>query len=412
MSLYRVELKRQLKTRSVQLLLLLSLFLTLLISCTPIFSVEFVYQENGQEVTVKGPKAISKRREAWKDFSGKVTPEKLAAALTQYIENFHQYGTFLYMPPSEYDQKIAPIDCWILSLSHVHCDPATGHPQNTLDFTEEDALNFYNQYSGYFDAVLQAKLAGHPTAIRQAKALHSSVQLPFSYYPGFNDDALEYLILLVFVLTIIAALIAAPIFSSDCQTGSDNILRCAKYGRAPLALAKIKASLTITSLMYLVCMGFYLLTEGFAFGWDSLKTSVQLFCSVSSPLPITIGQLMLLSAGAGLIAYLATVLYTLFLSALCSSVYAAASLSFLLCMLPVLASSFLPESIEQWICFFLPNGGIGLYFDSFLYEALTVNFLHLGAVSLWYPLALLLSSVLEIPLWLFASLRAYQRHTL
>lgn len=205
--------------------------------------------------------------------------------------------------------------------------------------------------------------------------------------------------------------IAAPIFSSDYQTGSDNILRCAKYGRTPLALAKIKATLTITSLMYLICMSIYPLVEGFAFGWDTLKTSVQLIWSASSLLPITIGQLMLLGAAVGLLAFLATVLCILFLSAVCKSVYASSSLSLLLCMLPILTYSLLPERIDLWVRSFLPDGGIGLA-NSFLYEVLFLNFLHLGDLSLWYPFALLLGSVLEIPLWLWASVHAYKRRHL
>lgn len=228
-------------------------------------------------------------------------------------------------------------------------------------------------------------------------------------YPGFNTDALDYQILLLFVLTIVGALIAAPIFSSDYQTEADNILRCAKYGRTPLALAKIGSTLTITTVLYLVCMGIYLLVEGFAFGWDCLRTSVQYIWSVTSLLPMNYGQLMVFSAGAGFLAFLATMLCVLFLSAVCKSVYAASSLSLLLCMLPVLTYSFLLEKVDLWVRFFLPNGGIG-FANSFLYEALFLNFLHLGDWSLWYPFALMLGSVLEVPLWLWASVHAYKRH--
>lgn len=410
MSLYRAELKRQRKTRSVQLLLVFALVVTFVFAYCPISFVQFVYAENGQEILVKGMKAISMRKEAWKSYAGEMTEEKLADALKSHKDSFEQYGNpYFDMPDSEYCQKLAPIEKWIPRLSEVYSDPVTKEVPNTLDLTEEDALNFYRQYSEYFDATLQAKLSGHPAAIRQAKALQSSVKLPFSYYPGFNTDALDYQILLTLVLTIVGTLIAAPIFSSDYQTGSDNILRCAKYGRTPLARAKVMATLTITSIMYLVCMGIYLLVEGCAFGWDSLKTSVQFIWDVNSLLPINYGQLMLLSALFALLSFLATILCTLFLSSVCKSVYASSSFSLLLCMLPILTSSFFPEKVDMWIRFFLPNGGIG-FSNSFLYEVLFLNFLHLGDLSLWYPFALILGSVLEIPLWLWASVQAYKRH--
>lgn len=414
MGLYRVELKRQLKTRSVRLLLLFSLLITFVLACCPISFVEYAYEENGQETLVKGIDAISMREEAWKAYSGEVTEEKIAAALAQYQESYAQYGEdgmWFDMPDSEYCEKIAPISSLVYRLREVNADSKTGAAPSYQELTEEDALRFYDRCVQRLDDVLRMEQSAHPAAVRQAKALYSAVEMPFTYYPGFNIDALDYQVILTFVFTIVGALIAAPIFSSDYQTGSDNILRCAKYGRTPLALAKIKATLTITSLMYLICMSIYLLVEGFAFGWDTLKTSVQLIWSASSLLPITIGQLMLLSAAVGLLAFLATVLCILFLSAVCKSVYASSSLSLLLCMLPILTYSLLPERIDLWVRSFLPDGGIGLA-NSFLYEVLFLNFLHLGDLSLWYPFALLLGSVLEIPLWLWASVHAYKRHHL
>lgn len=412
MSLYRVELKRQLKTRSVRLLLLFALLMTFVLAYCPISFVQFVYAENGQEILVKGTKAISMKKEAWKSYAGEVTEEKLAEALQVHKDSFEQYGNpYFYMSDSEYCQKLAPIEKWIPRLSEVYSDPVTGEVPNTLDLTREDALSFYQKYEEYFDAYLEATLSSHPAAIRQAKALQSSTKLPFLYYPGFNTDALDYQILLTLLLTIVGALIAAPIFSSDYQTGSDNILRCAKYGRTPLALAKTKATLTITSLMYLVCMSVYLLIEGFAFGWDTLKTSIQFIWMVRSLPPINYGQLMLLSGIFALFSFLATILCILFLSAVCKSVYASSSLSLLLCVLPILTSSFLPEKVDLWVRFFLPDGGIG-FSNSFLYEVLFLNFLHLGNLSLWYPYALFLGSVVGIPLWLFATVRAYHKHQL
>lgn len=70
MRLYRVELKRMGKTRSVQLLILFSLLLTLLFSYLPISFVEYSCQENGEEVLVKGMKAIELRKEAWNPYKG------------------------------------------------------------------------------------------------------------------------------------------------------------------------------------------------------------------------------------------------------------------------------------------------------------------------------------------------------
>ncbi len=411
MRLYRVELKRMLKTRSVQLLILFSILLTLFFSYLPISFVEYGYQAKGEEVQVKGMKAVDLRREAWKVYRGVVTEEKIAAALAQFQESRAKYGDdgmFFDMPASEYCEKIAPISSLVYRLREVNADSKTGMAPSYQELTGEDAMNFYRQCNQRLDDVLQMEQSDHPAAIHQAKELYSAVKMPFSYYPGFNADAVDYLVFLILVLTIVAVLIAAPVFSSEYQTGSDNILRCTKYGSTPLAAAKIQVTLTVTSVLYLFCVSLYLLIEGTAFGWDTLKTSIQILYSATSFPALNIGQLVLTAAAAGLLAYLATVLCVLFLSGNLNSVYTAASLSLLLCILPSFSSSFLPRIADLWGRFLLPSGGIGL--NSFVFELLDTRFLHLGSLSLWYPFALLLSTAVGIPLWLFASVQAYKRH--
>lgn len=413
MRLYRVELKRMLKTRSVQLLLLFSILITLLFSYLPISFVEYGYQVNGEEVEVSGIKAISMRKEAWNAYKGEVTEEKIAAALAQYQESYLEYGEdgmWFDMPRSEYCEKISPISSLAYRLREVNADPKTGMAPSYQELTEEDALGFYDQCGQRLDDVLQMEQSNHPAAVRQAKTLYSAVEMPFSYYPGFNTDAMDYLIFLILVLTLVAALIAAPVFSSEYQTGSDHILRCTKYGVTPLARAKILVTLAITTITYLFCVSLYLLIEGAVFGWDTLKTSIQVAFSATSFLGLNIGQMMLLTAGAGLLAYLATVLCVLFLSGKLNSVYAAASLSFVLCIFPSFSGSFLPHAVDLWLRCLLPSGGIGM--NSFLYELVDTQFLHLGSLSLWYPFALLLGTAVAIPLWCWASISAYKRHRL
>lgn len=413
MRLYRVELKRQLKTRSVQLLLLFAFVMTFVFSYCPPSFVQYVYEENGQEISLKGPKATAMIRDDWKEYAGELTEEKLAEILLQYQQLSRQYGKdgifTSDLPESVYFQKVAPISSMIYRMREVYANPETGIAKNVLELTREDVRNFYSQCYQRLDDVMRMEQSKHPAAIRQAKALYSTVKMPFSFYPGFNSDALDYLVLLIFFLTIVGVVIVSPVFSSDYQTGSDNILRCAKYGRNPLALAKIQAALTITCVMYLVCMGIYLLAEGWAFGWDTLKTSLQLIYSATSFPNLNIGQLMLLCAVAGFFAHLATMLCTLFLSGSRSSVYASTAFSLLLVILPVLTYSFLPGTLELWVRSLLPNGSIG-FANSLLYEVLDTNFLHLGGLSLWYPFVLVLGSLLEIPLWLFAAIRAYKIH--
>ena len=92
MSLYSVELKRQLKTKSVRILIVFSIILTFAFSYLPISYVEYTYQANGEEITVNGLEAISIRQQEWESYPGQMTPDKIALALNQYQEYESQYG--------------------------------------------------------------------------------------------------------------------------------------------------------------------------------------------------------------------------------------------------------------------------------------------------------------------------------
>lgn len=46
----------------------------------------------------------------------------------------------------------------------------------------------------------------------------------------------------IFLLAILCAVIVAPVFSTEYQTGADDIIRCTKNGRMRLATVKIASA--------------------------------------------------------------------------------------------------------------------------------------------------------------------------
>ncbi len=413
MSLYSVELKRQLKTKSVRILIVFSIILTFAFSYLPISYVEYTYQANGEEITVNGLEAISIRQQEWESYTGQMTPDKIALALNQYQEYESQYGEDGIftgsMPRSEYYQKVAPIYRWITRLREIYTNPQTNTTANISELTEQDALNFYEQCYTRLNNVMETEQAAHPSAINQAKSLYSHVEMPFTYYPGVDGTVFDYLNMLIFVLVIVGALIIAPVFSNEYQTGSDHILRCTKYGTNKLAVAKTKAGLTIVISLYILCTVVFLLIENTAFGWESCKTSLQVPYSATSFLPINIGQTEIIVVAAGLLALFSTVCCILYLSSKMNTVYATTSVALLLCFIPMFISSILPQIMGMWVQCVLPTGGVGLL-DSFFYELVDTNFLHIGSVSIWLPFMLLIFSIIEIPIWIIATIHSYTNH--
>ena len=193
MSLYSVEVKRQLKTKSVRILILFSIILTFVLSYLPISYVEYTYQANGGEITVNGMEAISMRKQEWESYTGKMTPDKSPLPLNSIQESESQYGEDGIftgdMPRSEYYEKIAPIYRWIYRLREIYTDPQTSTAANISELTEKDALNFYEQCYKRLNNVMEAEQAAYPTAINQANSLYSRVEMPFTYYPGVDGHS-------------------------------------------------------------------------------------------------------------------------------------------------------------------------------------------------------------------------------
>lgn len=76
---------------------------------------------------------------------------------------------------------------------------------------------------------------------------------PFQLYAGYSKDAFDYIVLFIFLFAILRTAAATPTFSDENQTGSDSILRCTKHGRSRLATVKIMAALlAIGGLIYLL----------------------------------------------------------------------------------------------------------------------------------------------------------------
>ncbi len=48
--------------------------------------------------------------------------------------------------------------------------------------------------------------------------------------------------------------------------------------------------------------------------------------------------------------------------------------------------------------------------NSLLYQLTSFNYLHIGAISIWTPYIIMATAVIEIPVFLFLTIRAYYKH--
>lgn len=412
MRVFTAEIRRLLKTQSILILMLAAFLLAPVLAYFPASFASWTYRDDsGQEVHVEGQAALKMEEENQGQFHGKITEEILSAALERYQEFASGYEGGLpdgiydkRVTAADYYEKVANVDGLLNRVSEAWADPDTGLAPGLDNLTEEQTAGFYEQCRQHIRELLYlegGQNARTDNAVRQAEALYSRVEIPFTYEPGFTPDAMEYVGFYVFLLVMICTFILVPVFSSDYQTQADQILKCTREGKRRLAVCRILAGLLLVGVLYILCMTLFLLLLNASFDWKGLDTSLQLLVSVSVFLPLTAGQMELLIAGVGFVSLLATASFTLFLSGRMKTVAASSIGAFAFLILPVVVYAVLNGNVGNWIRCLLPSGGVGMM-NSFTYAAMNTDFAYIGDQAVWLPYLMMAATVVE--LFLFAVL--------
>lgn len=409
MRIFRLEVKRIMKSRRTLVLLAVALFMSVVMAYLPI-SFESINRpgENGGVIELDGLPAIQFKRDYYEKTAGNITPQKLAEALRTYQSYVKEYGTLNDVPLDIYIENIMAIRPMLKGLTEAFADPKTGIGADLMDIDPDEVeQHFYEKCVSHLDDIMNLEQKEYPTAGQFAADKYANVEQPFYLYPGMSRDAFDYTTLYILVLSILCVAIAAPIFANEYQTGSDSILRCTKYGRMKLAVMRILAACCIFTIIFILGMSLHLSILNLAFGTDCLKTSFQMLFSVINLPNMNLGQIQIVLVFAGLLSVLATISFTLFLSARCKDSVTVLLISIIVLFLPIFAYSAFAGA--SWISTVLPSAGIGLQ-NNFLYQLYNFNFLHIGGMSFWTPYVILISAGVELPMFLFLAIRSYCKH--
>lgn len=408
MRLFRLEIKRNIKSRRTLVLLAASLFMSVAMAYLPI-SFESINcpGENGEVIELDGLPAIRFKKDYYEKTAGGITPGKLAEALRTYQSYVKEYGTLGDVPLDTYIENIMAIRPMLRGLTEAFADPKTGAGADLMDIDPDEVEQyFYEKCVSHLEDVMNLEQKEYETAGQFAADKYANIDQPFYLYSGMSIDAFDYTTLYILVLSILCVAIAAPIFANEYQTGSDSILRCTKYGRMKLAVTRILAACCIFIVVFILGMSLHLLILNLAFGTDCLKTSIQMLFSVINLPNINLGQLQIILVLAGLLSVLATISCTLFLSARCRDSLTVLLISIVVLFLPIFAYGALGNT---WIGGVLPSAGIGMK-NNFLYQLCDFHFLHIGKASFWTPYVILISAAVEIPVFLLLSVCSYCKH--
>ena len=412
--LFKVELLRIIRTRSTLLFLAASLILSAFMAYVPVTFIEYTYEEDGREITVKGREALAIRKNLKSHLSGEITPQILAEGLSVYQKNLVLYGN-LYsddIPINVDNTEIYPYYTFMMRLREVSTDSESGLAPDYMEITEEDALRFYERCRTHLTDLMNLEQKDNPDARRVANEMYDKVQMPFYYYPGYNTDMAEYEGLYLFLLMFLCALITAPLFSCEYQTGADDILRSTKHGRGKLAAVKILSALCISLATFAVCMAIFMVISNTVFGWECRQTSLQILFSAACLLGINLGEMQNLVMLAGLITLLSSVSFVLFLSSACRNTTISTGLTIAFCLIPSVFHMMIGGNLAAYLRVLLPSGGLGGT-NAFLYALTTYfEFLKIGPLTVWTPWLLMIVPAIEIPLFLRLTVRTYCRKSM
>lgn len=403
-----LEMKRILTTKRTWILLAAALVFSGMLAYIPVTFEEVSYaDEQGQEISLKGREAVTYLRGQQSKLEGEVTPEKVKQALLAYQECLTKYGAEdTYELPEEADTTML-IPYWELihGVREAFADENGMAPALT-EIPIEETNRYYEKVQERTKALLAMEQPEHRSAQKIGENLYQDVEKPFQYYSGISSNAMDYQVLLIYLITILCVVIASPIFSSDYQTGADDILRCTKHGRGKMAACKIGSAVLICGSTFLICSMVWIAVTNTLFGWESTKTSLQVIFSISSLPNLDIGQTQWLNLAAGFLMFLAMISFALYLSTKMKSMVSSLAAALVFCFLPVFATSVFPGQLGLWLQCLLPGGGIGMG-NSFLYMLIDFKFLHLGSQSVWIPYVLVAVTLVQIPVFLGAAVHSH-----
>ena len=413
MRIFRLELKRVLKSRLTWILLALALLLSVLLAWLPTTYCYSNYtDEAGNEVNLTGLASIAYEKERQADASGIVTPERVREAVEIYQACLTSYGvTESYdLPEGVYEKEILPIAPLLHGVKEAFADPDTGMAPTIMEIDPAQIDDYYSVCEARIASLMAMEQPDSPAVQRKAVEMYQKVEKPFEVYPGMSSTILDYQNIMGFLVLLFCVVIAAPVFSADYQSGADDILRCTRYGRINLGVAKLLAALLISGLAFIVCAVTFIVVTNSLFGWECIKTSIQMMYSIVTLAEMDIGQLQVLFAVAGLLSVLASVSFTLFLSSKCKSTVSSLAASLVFCIAPVVICMTVPGALSTWLCSILPASGTSIQ-ASILYAITDFQFLNVGGLSIWTPYAMIGACVIEIPLFSFLTIRSYCKHT-
>ena len=409
--MYKLEMKRLLKTRSTWILMAAALLVTLILCCINIFGA-YYYSYDGKSYHALD--ATEMREIVTESAEGEWTPERIHDVFAQIDEvSANRRGIAVEGETNDnYEIVTGGNNSGTASIAGYTNTFLRSIPQvfdvYMDEITPDMAAQYYNQRKAYIEEVMTLNYG--PSAAETALKLDENTTEPFYYEFGFGtgSDIATSLPVSLFAVAIVCSIICAPVFASDYSTGADDIQRCTRYGCKRLGKAKLLAAMTLSTVLYIICAAVFVALTLAVYGDD--KTSAQLALDALVLIDIDMNGVLVLTLVAGFLSVLAMTAFTLYLSARMRSSVAVLAIALAVAMAPTFLVILLREgALGDWLRLLLPSGGLGLGTGMFV-DIQIGEFLTIGSLAVWTPFLMLAAPVIETPVFALLARRAYVRH--
>ncbi len=409
--MYKLEMKRLLRTRSTWILMAAALLVTLVLCCVNIFGA-YYYSYDGKSYHALD--ATEMREIVTESAEGEWTSERIRDVFEQIDEvSANRRGIAVEGETNDnYEIVTGGNNSGAASIAGYTNTFLRSIPQVFDVYMDEIrpdmAAQYYTQRKAYIEEVMTLNYG--PAAAEAALRLDENTTEPFYYEFGFGtgSDIASTLPVSLFAIAVVCSIICAPVFASDYSTGADDIQRCTRYGCKRLGRAKLLAAMTLSAALYIICTAVFVALTLAVYGDD--KTSAQLALDALVLIDIDMNGVLVLTLIAGFLSVLVMTAFTLWLSARMRSSVAVLAVALAVAMTPTFLVILLRESaLGDWLRLILPSGGLGLGTGMFV-DIQIGEFLTIGSLAIWTPFAMLAAPVIETPVFALLARRAYTRH--
>ena len=409
--MYKLEMKRLLRTRSTWILMAAALLVTLVLCCVNIFGA-YYYSYDGKSYHALD--ATEMREIVTESAEGEWTSERIRDVFEQIDEvSANRRGIAVEGETNDnYEIVTGGNNSGAASIAGYTNTFLRSIPQvfdvYMDEITPDMAAQYYTQRKAYIEEVMTLNYG--PAAAEAALRLDENTTEPFYYEFGFGtgSDIASTLPVSLFAIAVVCSIICAPVFASDYSTGADDIQRCTRYGCKRLGRAKLLAAMTLSAALYIICTAVFVALTLAVYGDD--KTSAQLALDALVLIDIDMNGVLVLTLIAGFLSVLAMTAFTLWLSARMRSSVAVLAVALAVAMTPTFLVILLRESaLGDWLRLLLPSGGLGLGTGMFV-DIQIGEFLTVGSLAIWTPFVMLAAPVIETPVFALLAKRAYVRH--